>query len=47
LIDKDRNPKWQPATLSEVSDAKVDAYFAPFDDPSKELNLNPTEKAKI
>ncbi len=28
LVDKDRNPKWQPATLAEVSDDVVDRYFA-------------------
>ena len=28
LIDKDRAPKWQPATLAEVSDADVAGYFA-------------------
>jgi enoyl-CoA hydratase len=27
LIDKDRNPKWRPATLGEVSDAEIDGYF--------------------
>src|ERR1700761_5886581 len=32
IIDKDRNPKWSPATLAEVSPADVDAYFAPVDD---------------
>lgn len=32
LIDKDRSPKWSPATLAEVSTADVDAYFAPVDD---------------
>ncbi|SRX93950.1 putative enoyl-CoA hydratase EchA9 (enoyl hydrase) (unsaturated acyl-CoA hydratase) (crotonase) [Mycobacterium tuberculosis H37Rv] [Mycobacterium shimoidei] len=29
LIDKDRNPKWSPATLEEVTAADVEAYFAP------------------
>ena len=32
LIDKDRNPKWSPATLAEVTVADVAAYFAPVDD---------------
>jgi enoyl-CoA hydratase/carnithine racemase len=28
LVDKDRNPKWSPATLAEVTDAAIDRYFA-------------------
>ena len=32
LIDKDRKPKWSPATLAEVTAADVDAYFTPVDD---------------
>ncbi|MFC6009456.1 enoyl-CoA hydratase/isomerase family protein [Nocardia lasii] len=30
VIDKDRTPHWSPATLAEVADAQVDAYFAPL-----------------
>lgn len=29
MIDKDRNPRWQPASLAEVRQAAVDAYFEP------------------
>jgi enoyl-CoA hydratase len=32
VVDKDQQPRWQPATLAEVSDAMVDAYFAPLGD---------------
>jgi enoyl-CoA hydratase len=27
LLDKDRNPKWQPATLADVDPAELDRYF--------------------
>ena len=37
IIDKDNAPKWRPAELSDVSDADVDAYFAPLGE--KELKL--------
>ncbi len=37
IIDKDNAPKWRPAELSGVSDADVDAYFAPLGE--KELKL--------
>jgi enoyl-CoA hydratase len=30
LIDRDRKPQWRPATLAEVTDSMVDAYFAPI-----------------
>lgn len=38
LIDKDNVPQWQPQTLAEVSDAMVDAHFAPLTS-EKELEL--------
>ena len=37
VIDKGQTPQWSPATLGEISDADVDAYFAPLQRP--ELNL--------
>jgi enoyl-CoA hydratase len=32
LVDKDRDPKWWPASLTDVTTADVEAYFAPVDD---------------
>jgi enoyl-CoA hydratase len=32
LVDKDRNPKWLPATLAEVTAADIEAYFDPVED---------------
>ena len=32
LIDKDQTPRWRPATLAEVSDGMIDAFFAPIGD---------------
>jgi enoyl-CoA hydratase len=38
LIDRDHAPIWQPGRLAEVSDAAVDAYFAPLG-AAEELQL--------
>jgi enoyl-CoA hydratase len=35
LVDKDRNPKWSPASLAQVTPAQVESYFAPVDDELK------------
>jgi len=29
VIDKDKSPKWQPATLEDVTPSMIDAYFVP------------------
>jgi enoyl-CoA hydratase len=39
VIDKDQSPRWQPASLSEVSEAAVSAHFAPLG--PRELGLIP------
>lgn len=31
VVDKDRDPHWSPADLTQVSDAEVDRHFAPRD----------------
>ena len=30
IVDKDNAPKWVPDSLDHVSDAEIDAYFAPL-----------------
>jgi enoyl-CoA hydratase len=37
LIDKDRKPKWSPASLQDVTPEMVDRYFAPLEDGELEL----------
>lgn len=32
LVDKDRNPQWNPARLEDVTDAHVESFLAPVDD---------------
>ncbi|MFZ2998350.1 enoyl-CoA hydratase/isomerase family protein [Sphingobium sp.] len=49
IFDKDNAPRWNPATLADVSDAMIDAIFAPLPadrqwTPLPELAPNLTEK---
>ncbi|WP_404933249.1 enoyl-CoA hydratase/isomerase family protein [Nitratireductor sp. L15S-10] len=37
LVEKGSTPRWQPETLSEVSEERINAYFAPL--PDGELSL--------
>jgi enoyl-CoA hydratase len=39
VIDKDRDPRWRPATLAEVGDDDVDAYFAPLGDRDLDFSV--------
>jgi enoyl-CoA hydratase len=45
VVDKDRNPRWKPATLAEVTPADVAAFFAPLG--ARELKLSPKEKNNV
>ncbi|MHC6593814.1 enoyl-CoA hydratase/isomerase family protein [Arthrobacter sp. C152] len=40
VVDKDRKPRWKPATLGEVTPAQVDRFFQPLEGP--EPDLQPT-----
>lgn len=39
VIDKDRTPRWSPASLGEVSEASVAAFFAPLGEQELGLGL--------
>ena len=45
VVDKDRTPHWQPATLAEVGPDAVEAYFAPLGE--RELQLSAKEKDNV
>lgn len=42
LVDKDQAPVWQPATLDAVSDAEVDAFFAPLGEGAELMDRLPS-----
>ena len=35
IVDKDNAPRWQPATIADVTDAEVERHFAPLDNELK------------
>lgn len=42
LLDKDKNPKWQPSKLELITDNMVNQYFSPLDDGDwEDLKLPP------
>jgi enoyl-CoA hydratase len=43
VIDKDRNPRWSPPTLDQVTADDVEGYFAPLGE--RELGLTPLERS--
>lgn len=45
IIDKDGKPAWNPPRLEDVSDAEIDAFFAPLGD--RELTFDPPASAKV
>ncbi|GAB2221349.1 hypothetical protein Droror1_Dr00012524 [Drosera rotundifolia] len=55
LLDKDRNPKWEPSSLDQVSDSMVDRYFDRVDEedwedlklPARSSNLPAFAIAKL
>ncbi|MFD7788852.1 enoyl-CoA hydratase/isomerase family protein [Streptomyces nojiriensis] len=43
VVDKDRDPRWSPATLAEVTAADVERFFAPLGE-DRELRLPPPQE---
>eukprot|EP00252_Welwitschia_mirabilis_P002402 TRINITY_DN12355_c0_g1_i1.p1 TRINITY_DN12355_c0_g1~~TRINITY_DN12355_c0_g1_i1.p1 ORF type:complete len:381 (-),score=70.13 TRINITY_DN12355_c0_g1_i1:121-1263(-) len=44
LLDKDKNPKWNPSKLHDVSQEMVDHYFSPVGDDLTDLHLPTSER---
>lgn len=44
IIDKDRNPKWSPATLDAVDPLDIESYFVPLDDERLDLSKVVTDR---
>ena len=44
VIDKDRQPRWQPASLADVSDAEVAAFFDSVGERELELRAGRDER---
>jgi enoyl-CoA hydratase/carnithine racemase len=40
VVDKDQSPQWRPDDLADVTDADVEAYFAPLADGDLDLGID-------
>ncbi len=39
LVDKDNKPQWQPSSVPEAAEEKVEEYFKPLGEFDIQLNL--------
>ena len=39
ILDKDRNPKWKPNRIEEVTKEMVDEYFRPLENQENEIKF--------
>ncbi|MEG3627874.1 enoyl-CoA hydratase/isomerase family protein [Streptomyces poriticola] len=47
VIDKDRSPRWSPATLVEVTDTDVERFFSPLGERELGLAAGPDTAAEV
>ncbi|KAL3624561.1 3-hydroxyisobutyryl-CoA hydrolase 1 [Castilleja foliolosa] len=47
LLDKDKNPKWEPAKIESISDEMVDRYFTKIDDDDEWEDLKLTVRSNL